>query len=165
MKKYLELFTTGIILILLPMPSIADVIKVPVLKSEPVYTNSRVYNTPTRTCKLREIDSAEESFDLFGGVIGALAGHVITRKISGSSVNRALGTAAGAMIGSKISNRSNDKQLINDCTITNSYHMEKVISGYNVTYMLNNKEEQSFFTYDPGHTISISVNRSYTVLK
>jgi len=158
MKKY-------ILLLLFPLSAVAEVLSVPVIDVEPVYTDSRVYDTPTRTCELREINPREDSFNLFGGVIGALAGHVITRKMTGSSVNRALGTAAGAMIGSKISNDNKDKQMINDCTITNNYHIEKVLSGYNVAYMIDSHRKEAFFTYNPGDTISISIERSYTILK
>ena len=158
MKKY-------ILLLLFPLSATAEILSVPVINVEPIYTDSRVYDTPTRTCELREIDPREDSFNLFGGVIGALAGHVITRKMTGSSVNRALGTAAGAMIGSKISNANKDKQMINDCTITNNYHIEKVLSGYNVAYMIDGLKKEEFFHYNPGSTISIEVNKMYTIHK
>ena len=53
-------------------------------------------------------------------------------------MNRVLGTAAGAVIGSRIAN-STDKRMINDCTITENYHNQNVISGYNVGYTIDGK--------------------------
>jgi uncharacterized protein YcfJ len=151
-----------IILSLLSASVSAEVIQVPVTSVTPIYESQRIYDTPTRTCIKREI--SENTPNIFGGVIGALAGHVITRKLTGSGMNRALGTAAGAVIGSRIAN-STDKRLINDCTITESYHNQNVISGYNVSYTIDGKNMTSRFYYKPGDTVSININRTYTVLQ
>ena len=159
MKKYL-------ILGILSFAASADVIKVPVTNVEPIYQDQIIYDTPTRTCELREITREDMSTNLFGGVVGALAGHVITRKLTGSTVNRVLGTAAGAMIGSKIANSGKSrKNMINDCTIKNNYHTEKVVSGYNVSYYINGNLNKSYFHYKPGETISIQMDTTYTVLR
>jgi uncharacterized protein YcfJ len=151
-----------ILLSLLSAGVSAEVIQVPVTSVTPIYESQRIYDTPTRTCIKREI--SENTPNIFGGVIGALAGHVITRKLTGSGMNRVLGTAAGAVIGSRIAN-STDGRMINDCTITENYHNQNVISGYDVGYTIDGRNMTSRFHYKPGDTVSINIERTYTVLQ
>jgi uncharacterized protein YcfJ len=92
MKKIL------ILLLLFSTNGIAEVIRVPVVSVQEVYESRVVYNRPTRNCVRREVYESSQSHDIFGGVIGALAGHVISRKLTGSTINRVLGTAAGAVM-------------------------------------------------------------------
>jgi uncharacterized protein YcfJ len=163
MKKIL------ILLLLFSTNGIAEVIRVPVVSVQEVYESRVVYDAPTRNCVLREVYESSQSHDLFGGVIGALVGHVVSRKLTGSNVNRVLGTAAGAVIGSKISNsiysNNYNPRMVTSCNTVRNYHTENVISGYNVTYRIYGILKTTRFHYRPGSTISINVHHNYTVLK
>jgi uncharacterized protein YcfJ len=172
MKKIL------ILLLLFSTNGIAEVIQVPVLYVEEIYKSRVVYNEPTRNCVSREVyQQSVQGHDIFGGVIGALAGHVISRKLTGSTVNRVLGTAAGAVIGSKISNsiysnnhnNYNNSRMVTYCNNVQNYHTQNVISWYNVTYRIHGKLKSTRLRYRPGSTIFINVHHRhydrYTVLQ
>jgi len=101
-----------------------------------------------------------------GAVIGALAGHVITRKLTGSTVNRVLGTAAGTVIGSAIqrSMRQGNTEEIQDCRIERPSHQESYVSGYNVSYTVDGRHRTSFYTYDAKY-VKIRKSTNYRVLR
>jgi uncharacterized protein YcfJ len=144
----------------------AEVVTVPVISSTPIYNNRVVYDTPTRTCVKREVYVDSNSSNFLGGVVGAFAGHVITRKLTGSTVNRVLGTAAGAMIGSSIEDRYNSrKQIVNDCVIEENTHTEQYISGYNVSYKVDGNLMSSVLAYNPGAVVKVNINRTYRLLR
>ncbi len=170
MKKML------ILLSMFSANSIAEVIQVPVVSVMEVYESRIVHDAPTRNCVRREVyqqpQQSVQGHDIFGGVIGALAGHVISRKLTGSTVNRVLGTAAGAVIGSKISNsiysnnhNNYNSRMVTYCNNVQNHHTQNVISGYNVTYRIDGMLKTTRFHYRPGSTISINVHHNYTVLK
>jgi uncharacterized protein YcfJ len=148
-----------------------EVIRVPVISVMEVYNARIIWDPPTRNCVRRQVSDSSYENDIFGGVVGALVGHVVTRKLSSSTINRVLGTAAGAVIGSKVSNSiySNNhtsSRIITTCSNNvRNYHTVNVISGYDVTYRIHGMLKTTRFQYRPGSTISISVNHRYTVLK
>ena len=144
----------------------AEEVTVPVISSTPIYNNRVVYDTPTRTCVKREAYVDSNSSNLLGGVVGAFAGHVITRKLTGSTVNRMLGTAAGAMIGSSIEDSyKSKKQYVNDCVIEENTHTEQYVSGYSVSYKVDGNLMSSVLSYDPGKSVRVNINRSYRLLR
>jgi uncharacterized protein YcfJ len=144
----------------------AEVVTVPVISSTPIYNNRVVYDTPTRTCVKREVYVDSNSSNLLGGVVGAFAGHVITRKLTGSTVNRMLGTAAGAMIGSSIEDSyKSKKQYVNDCVIEENTHTEQYVSGYSVSYKVDGNLMSSVLSYEPGESVRVNINRSYRLLR
>jgi uncharacterized protein YcfJ len=100
-----------------------------------------------------------------GAIIGALVGHVMSRKLSGSTVNRVLGTAAGGIIGSKIEkSMSPDTTEIQDCRIEHPSHQESYVSGYNVSYTLDGRPQTSFLSHD-GEYIKLKKSITYRVLR
>ncbi len=144
-----------------------EILTVPVESSEPVYSSRTVFDTPIRTCEMRTV-SIEKStgVGMTGAVIGALAGHVITRKLTGSTVNRVLGTAAGTVIGSAIqrSMRQGNTEEIQDCRIERPSHQESYVSGYNVSYTVDGRHRTSFYTYD-AKTVRVQKSINYRVLR
>ncbi len=164
-----------ILLLVFSTNGIAEVIQVPVISVVEVYESRIVYDAPTRNCVRREVyepQQSVQSHDVVGGVIGALVGHVVTRKLTGSNVNRVLGTAAGAVIGSKISNsiysnnhNNYNSRMVTYCNNVQNHHTQNVISGYKVTYRIDGMLKTTRFHYRPGSTISINVDHRYTVLQ
>jgi uncharacterized protein YcfJ len=128
-----------------------EILRLPVESSVPVYSSRTVYDTPVRVCETLTISSDEyRSIALGGAIVGALLGHVITRKLSGSTVNRVLGTAAGGIIGSNIEKSMNqgDTTEIQDCRIEHPSHQESYVSGYNVSYTIDGRSMTSFLLHD-----------------
>jgi uncharacterized protein YcfJ len=144
-----------------------EILTVPVESSSPVYSSRTVFDTPIRTCEMRTVSAQIPSgLSMAGAVVGALAGHVITRKLSSSTVNRVLGTAAGGVIGSEIEKSINqgDTEQIQDCRIERPSHQESYVSGYNVSYTVDGRHRTSFYTYDAKY-VKIQKSTNYRVLR
>jgi uncharacterized protein YcfJ len=144
-----------------------EILTVPVEFSVPVYSTRTVYDTPIRTCEIRRVNvSKPTGLSITGAVVGALAGHVITRKLSGSTVNRVLGTGAGAVIGSEIekSLRQGNTEEIQDCIVERPRRQESYISGYNVSYTVEGRHRTSLFSYDAKY-VRIKKSTNYRVIR
>lgn len=141
-----------------------DIIEVPVISSNPVYTTVRI-NTPQQECWQEAVSvptrqSKSRTPEILGAIVGAGVGRMF-----GSGRGQDVATVAGAVLGGSIgrdqSNRNaqhnNRVHYEQRCRMVDQYRTEERLEWYDVTYKYNGLLYNARTNHDPGSSIKVSV--------
>ena len=145
-----------------------------VLSAEPVYRTVRV-NQPVEQCwdEPVRVQSQQRSYrshtpKILGAVIGAAIGNRF-----GKGGGRDVATVAGAILGGSIGRDAQANHRTHHgnyqgsggetvyeqrCELVDQFRTEQKLDGYDVTYRYNGQTYNTYSEYDPGQTITVSVN-------
>lgn len=96
-------------------------------------------------------------------VLGAIVGGALGNQIGGGS-GRDAATVAGAALGYSITRDSQERNRYNNSQYGGYSHgrqrCEERVDGYNVVFVLNGREYQTFMNHNPGRTIRLRAEYS-----
>lgn len=135
-----------------------------VISSTPIY---ETINEPRRECWTETVGyervTVREGNNTGGAIIGAIAGGLIGSTV-GKGNGRVAAAAVGAATGAVVGDRWNDgdryyesrPRQVERCTVRDNFR--QVITGYDVRYRFDGREYTTRLPYDPGRTLTLSVN-------
>lgn len=128
----------------------------PVVSSTPNYKT--IYTSqPRQSCRM--VETTNDPNNIAGTVVGGAAGGLIGNQF-GKGTGKTIATAAGALIGAGVGRTVQDRNkgqsyLKEKCETVYDEVPQKVIDGYNVTYLRNGMRETTKMSYDPGSHVKI----------
>jgi len=139
----------------------------------PIYTSVRVA-TPQRECSQRSYRQNNHSQKSYTSTIaGSIVGGVVGNQFGGGSGQKIM-TVAGALLGGSVgrdlgyqpsSNSYSNYDRGEECHVTQRYHQEERINGYNVTYRYQGQTYTTEMDRHPGKRIPVEISvrpsRSY----
>ena len=133
-----------------------------VLSSTPVYQQ---VSQPRQQCSVETVGGgyreAPRNYGgaLIGGVVGGLLGNTVGGG-NGRTAAAAVGAVAGALVGNNISERNRSgyyeqPRQVERCRTVNDYR--QVVSGYDVIYRYQGRDQRTTLPYNPGRYIDVNV--------
>jgi len=131
---------------------------------EPIYRSVRVA-TPQRLCSPRTYRQGMDQQQSYTTTIaGSILGGIVGNQFGGGSGKKIM-TVAGAVLGGSVGrdlrNQPSNRPHYNrgeECHVSNRYHHEERIDGYNVTYKYQGQTYTTQMDYDPGRRLPIEVS-------
>lgn len=132
-----------------------------VVDVRPIYEVVRVPSTE-RECWTEEVERrrhGDGARTIVGAVIGGVVGHQLAK--GGDRFERRAATAAGAVIGGAVGNdmdghRGHEEER--HCRVTERYHEEERLAGYDVTYRYHGQTYTTEMDRDPGRFLRVRVD-------
>lgn len=131
-----------------------------VVKTEPLTKQIQIPHEECRDETVVRQKPVKDEHRIAGKAIGAVVGGVLGHQVGGGS-GKKVATVAGAVAGGYAGDRVQDNMQKNNTYTTTEqvcntvYETREEITGYNVTYRLNDEEATVKMTYDPGQRIPV----------
>lgn len=117
------------------------------------------YNEPSRSYGSVEQPPRSRTAPVLGAIVGGALGNQI-----GGGSGRDAATVAGAALGYSITRDSQERNRYNNSQYGGYSHgrqrCEERVDGYNVVFVLNGREYQTFMSHNPGRTIRLRAEYS-----
>ncbi len=133
-----------------------------VVRVEPV--TGRVTNyRPTEDCWQEEVVYEHRPRSKTPQILGGIIGGAIGYHLGHHKPNKKAGAAIGAILGSSIArdadrNRYSERRLETRCETVDIAYDQEVVVGYDVTYVYQGREYQTFMDEDPGRELQVRVS-------
>lgn len=130
---------------------------------EPVYRYVRVA-TPHRECWREPVHSYQGGYQSYTGTIaGGIVGGVIGNQFGGGSGKTAMtvaGTLLGGSVGRDMTHRNSHRpqQSRETCRVTESYHEQRELDYYRVSYRYKGQLYSTHMDHHPGKHIPVDVH-------
>lgn len=132
-----------------------------VIRVEPVLGRVTNYR-PTEDCWQEEVVYEHRPRSRTPQILGGIIGGAIGYNLGHHKPNRKAGAAIGAILGSSIGrdaqrNRYREQRLETRCETVDIAYDQQAVVGYDVTYIYQGREYQTFMEEDPGRELQVLV--------
>ena len=137
----------------------ASIVTSPVTNVRPIVTNQVIQVPKTNCVNVPVYHSGNNNGSIVGGIIGGVVGSNLGR----DSRNRDVLTGVGVLVGSemgRVNNTPPSYGMTQQCGTYYDNQVVQTVSGYEVTYRLNNMSYTTTMGYHPGSYVTIEHSHS-----